>query len=118
MGAYRCFARFCYIPTAEARSHFGPRLAVIATEAFRAIALSHKGFDVAHLQFRCGRDVVAVSSRIRSYGEIEIEIGVGNPGLPTVVFSEEDLRKFNRHGGKQARFAAKRPAGTRFHLSR
>ena len=118
MGAYRCFARFCYIPTAEARSEFGARLEVIASEAFRAIALSHKGFDVAHLQFRSGPDVVAVSSRIRTYGEIEIEIDIGNPVLPMVVFSEDDLRKFNRHAGKQTSLAVKRSVGTRFHLSR
>ena len=118
MAAYRCFARFCYIPTVEAQAQFGPRLGAIANEAFRAIALSYKGFEIAHLQFRSGRDVVAVSSRIRSYGEIEIEIDVGNPRLPTVVFSEEELRKFNRHTGKQPRTTLKRPAGSRFHLSR
>jgi hypothetical protein len=118
MSAYRCFARFCYIPTAEARAKFGPRLTEIATEAFRAIALSQKGFEIAHLQFSFGQDVVAVSSRVRSYGEIEIEIDVGNPSLPTVVFSEEELRKYNRHSGKQPRAPAGRPTGTSFHLSR
>jgi hypothetical protein len=122
MAAFSCFARFHYIPTAEARAQFGPRLEAIASEAFRAIALSCKGFEIAHLQFRSGRDVVAVSSRIRSYGEIELEIDVGNPRLPTVVFSEEELRKFNRHPGKhpgnRPGHPSKRSTGTTFHLSR
>ena len=119
MAAHGCFAKFCYVPTAEARATFGSRLEGIAIEAFRAIALARKGFEIAHLQFRSGADLVAVSSRVRSYGEIEIEIDVGNPGLPTVVFSEEELRKSNRHAAKQARAVTpKRSAGTMFHLTR
>ena len=90
----------------------------IAREAFRAIALCCKGFEIAHLQFRAGRDLVAVSSRIRSYGEIEIEIDVGNPNLPAVVFSEAELREFNRHTGSQPRGPSKQSTGSIFHLSR
>jgi hypothetical protein len=118
MAAYRCFAKFCYVPTAEALAAFGSRLEGIATEAFRAIALARKGFEIAHLQFRSGANVIAVSSRVRSYGEIEIEIDVGNPSLPTVVFSEDELRKSNRHAPKQARSTPKRSARTMFHLTR
>ena len=118
MAAHGCFARFSYIPTAEARVAFGSRLQGIAIEAFRVIALARKGFEIAYLQFRQGADLVAVSSRVRNYGEIEIEIDVGNPGLPTMVFSEEELRKSNRHAPKQARFTPKRSAGTKFHLTR
>ena len=101
MAAYRCFAKFRYIPTAAALAQFGQRLEAIAGEAFRAIALSAKGFEIAHLQFQSGRDVVAVSSRIRNWGEIEIEIDIGNRTLPTVVFSEDELRKFDRHTAKK-----------------
>ena len=118
MVAYRGFASFRYVPTADARDIFGPRLEAIAIDAFRAIARSAKGFEIAYLQFRRGRDVVAVSSRVRRSGEVEIEIGVGNPRLPTVVFTEEQLRKSNRHAGKPARLPPPRPAGTVFHLTR
>lgn len=119
MAAYRCFAKFRYIPTAPARAQFGQRLEAIAGEAFRAIALSAKGFEIAHLQFQSDRDVVAVSSRIRSSGEIEIEIDFGNRTLPTVVFSEHELRKFDRHTAKKnSPSTPKRPTGTMFHLSR
>ena len=119
MAAYRCFAIFRYIPTAAARAQFGQRLEAIAREAFRAIALSTKGFEIAHLQFQSGRDVVAVSSRIRNWGEIEIEIDIGNRTLPTVVFSEDELGKFDRHTAKKnSPPAPKRPKGTMFHLSR
>jgi len=118
MAAHRCFAKFSYIPTAEAQATFSSRLEGIAIEAFRAIALARKGFEIAHLQFRSGADIVAVSSRVRSYGEIEIEIDVGNPSLPTIVFSEDELRKSNRHAPRQSRVTRKRPAGTMFHLTR
>lgn len=119
MAAYRCVATFRYIPTAAARAQFGQRLEAIAGEAFRAIALSAKGFEIAHLQFQSGREVVAVSSRIRNSGEIEIEIDIGNRTLPTVSFSEDELRKFDRHTArKNLQPPSKRPTGTMFHLSR
>jgi hypothetical protein len=39
--------------------------------------------------------------------------------LPTVVFSEDELRRFDRHTArKNPRPASKRPTGTMFHLSR
>lgn len=118
MVGYRSFATFCYIPTAVARAEFGSRLEAIAVSAFRAIAREGKGLEVAHLQFRHGRDVVAVSSRVRRSGEIEIDIDVGNPRLPTIVFTEEELRNANRHAGNRAQFAPRRSVGTVFHLTR
>lgn len=119
MATYRCFAKFRYIPTAEAQAQFGQRLEAIAGEAFRAIALSAKGFEIAYLQFQYERDVVAVSSRIRRSGEIEIEIDIGNRTLPTVVFSEDELKRFDRHTAKKSRLpTSKRPTGALFHLSR
>jgi hypothetical protein len=90
----------------------------LAAEAFREIARAAKGFEIAHLQFRLGLDLVAVSSRVRASGEIEIEIGVGNPSLPSVVVTEEDIRRSNRHSGKPPRVAANRATRTRFHLTR
>jgi hypothetical protein len=71
-------------PRAAARAAFGARLEVIAAQAFRAIARVAKGFEVAHLQFRRERDVVAVCSQVRRSGEIEIEIDVGTERLPAV----------------------------------
>ena len=118
MVAYRSFTSFCYIPTLDARTEFGPRLEAIAADSFRAIARAGKGFEISHLQFRRGSDLVAVSSRVRPSGEVEIEIGVGNPRLPTVVFSEEELRTSNRHAGKQGRSSLPRSTRTVFHLSR
>jgi hypothetical protein len=113
MVAHPCSARFFYIPTIEARVQFGLRVETYARDAFRAIALAGKGFEIAHLQFRRGNDVVAVSSRVRTSGEIEIEIGVGNPALPTTVFTEEELRKSNRHAASSQRPGPKRSPGPR-----
>jgi hypothetical protein len=118
MVAYRSFASFWYIPTVEARTGFGPRLEGIAAEAFRAIARAGKGFDISHLQFRRGSDLIAVSSRVRRSGEIEMEIGVGDPRLPAIVFTEEELRTSNRHASKQSPSPRRPSARTVFHLSR
>jgi hypothetical protein len=118
MVAYRSFASFRYIPTVDARARFGPRLGAIAADAFRAIARAGKGFEVSHLQFHRGADLVAVSSRVRASGEIEIEIGVGNPRLPSVVFTEEELKSADRHTSRPSREPRGRSARTLFHLSR
>jgi hypothetical protein len=118
MVAYRSFASFCYIPTLEARTEFGSRLEGIAAEAFRAIARAGKGLEISYLQFRRGSDLVALSSRVRGSGEIEIEIGVGDPRLPTVVFTEEERRSSNRHASRPARSPRASSTRTVFHLSR
>lgn len=118
MVAYRSVASFFYIPTVEARAEFGPRLPLIASEAFRALARAGKGLEVAHLQFRQGDDLVAVSSRVRRSGEIEIEIGVGNPQLPSVVFTEQEVRSADRHRVRPAPSPGARSRRTVFHLSR
>lgn len=119
MVQYRGFTTFRYIPTAAARAAFGTRLGEIAAQAFRAIAREAKGFEVAHLQFRRGRDVVAVCSHVRRSGEIEIEIDVGNERLPAVVFTEEQLRRANPHARDRTRTVARpRSGATVFHLTR
>jgi hypothetical protein len=115
---YRGLMQFRFLPTSAARAAFGKRLSDIAVAAFRAIARADKGLQVAHLQFRQGKDLVAVCSRVRGDGEVEIEIDVGNRQLPAVVFTESEMRGANRHSGDQRR-GTKRPyTGIVFHISR
>jgi hypothetical protein len=103
---YRAFMQFRFLPTGEARTAFGERLSDIAVAAFRAIARADKGLEVAHLQFRRGKDLV------------EIEIDVGNRQLPAVVFTEKEMKAANRHSCDQGP-GTKRPyTGTVFHISR
>jgi hypothetical protein len=115
---YRAFMQFRFLPTGEARTAFGERLSDIAVAAFRAIARADKGLEVAHLQFRRGKDLVAVCSRVRGDGEVEIEIDVGNRQLLAVVFTEKEMKAANRHSCDQGP-GTKRPyTGTVFHISR
>jgi len=107
---------FRYIPTGAAEAAFGSRLEPIAAGAIRAILRAGRGFDVAHLQFRRGRDLVAVRSRTRPSGELEVEIDVGNPQLPAVVFTEAEMRAADRQSRDRAR-GARRATGPVFHLA-
>jgi hypothetical protein len=115
---YRAFMQFGFLPTSAARTAFGKRLGDIAVAAFRAIAQADKGLEVAHLQFRRGRDLVAICSRVTGDGEVEIEIDVGNGQLPTVVFTENEMRRANRRSRDQGRGIRRPYDGTVFHISR
>ncbi len=114
----RGYATFRYIPTQAAVAAFGSRLEPIAAQAIRAIARAGKGFDIAHLQFKRGRDLVAVRSRVGPSGELELEIDIGNPQLPAVVFTEEELRAADRHSHRRERRTTGQAAGTVFSLTR
>jgi len=114
---HRTFASIRYVPTAAARSVFGDRLGVIAGAAFRAIVKEKKGLDIAHLQFRLRKDLVAIRSRATRNGEVEIEIDVGNEKLPAVSFTEEELAAARRDYRGPRREAPSRHR-TEFHLVR
>ncbi len=80
------------IPTAEAREAVGPRLQA-AGLAYREIAVAAKGLEIAHLQFIFGRLTLAVCSRIRRDGVVEIELGLGDPRLPKTSFTAAEMRR-------------------------
>jgi hypothetical protein len=61
--------------------------------AYREIAVAAKGHEIAHLQFVFRGLTLAVCSRVRRDGIIEIEIGVGNPRLPKSAFTAAQLRE-------------------------
>ena len=90
---YRGLMQFRFLPTSAARAAFGERLSDLAVAASRAIARADKGLKVAHLQFKRGKDLVAVCSRVRGDGEVEIEIDVGNRQLPAVVFTDNEMKR-------------------------
>jgi hypothetical protein len=81
------------IPTTEVRAAAGIRLREIANVAYREIALASKGLEIAHLQFEFSNLTLAVCSRVRRDGAVEIEIGMGDPRLPASCFTAALLRQ-------------------------
>ena len=79
---FRIQAPILIVPTAEAREALGIHLRPAALAAYREIALAAKGLEIAHLQFAFGELTLAVCSRVRRDGIVEIEIGLGDPRLP------------------------------------
>jgi hypothetical protein len=53
-----------------------------ALPAHREIAVAAKGLEIAYLRFSFLELILAVSSRVRRDGVVEIEIGLGDPQLP------------------------------------
>ncbi len=81
------------IPTAEARQALGERLRQAGAAAYREIALAAKGLEIAHLQFAFRKLTLAVCSRVRRDGIVEIELGLGDPRLPRSSFTAEQMRQ-------------------------
>jgi len=90
---FRVQAPVIVIPTAAVRQATGkhPRAAMI--DAYRAIARNGEGLEIAHLQFRFRNRLLAVCSRIRTDGFIEIELGLGDPKLPSRIITLRQLRE-------------------------
>jgi hypothetical protein len=89
------------VPTAEAEAALGARLRPAGAAAYREIALAAKGLEIAHLQFAFGKLTLAVCSRVRKSGIVEIEMGLGDPRLPRSTFTAAKMRRAEmarRHG--------------------
>ena len=100
---FRVQAPVIVIPTAEVRQAIGKNLHAAMIDAYRAIAQNGEGLEIAHLQFRFRDMLLAVCSRIRLDGFIEIEVGLGNPKLTSRTITlrqlreaETDVRKNNK----------------------
>jgi hypothetical protein len=81
------------IPTAEIRAAVGKHLRAASVDAYRAIAKNGEGLEIAHLQFFFRDRVLAVCSRMRRDGFIEIELGLGNPQLRDKAITLRQLQK-------------------------
>src|SRR5262249_39470153 len=90
---FKIHAPFLMIPTAEARQALGGHLQQAALAAYREIALAAKGLEISHLQFVFGRLTLAVCSRVRRDGIVEIEMGVGDPRLQKSSFTTSQMRQ-------------------------
>lgn len=93
---FRVQAPVIVIPTTEVRSAVGRHLRAAMIDAYRAIARNGEGLEIAHLQFRFRDRLLAVCSRIRPDGFIEIELGLGNPKLTSRVITLRQLKEAER----------------------
>jgi hypothetical protein len=94
------------VPTAEATLVTGSHLRQAALAAYREIALAAKGLEIAHLQFVFRGLTLAVCSRIRRDGIVEIELGLGDPRLPKSSFTTAQMRQ--AEAASRSRIAALR----------
>jgi hypothetical protein len=103
---FRIQAPVLVIPTADARLALGVHLQAAGLAAYREIAVAAKGLEIAHLQFVFRGVTVAVCSRIRRNGIVEIEIGLGDPRLPKSAFTADQTRQ--AEAASRARLGATR----------
>ena len=109
----RIQAPIVIVPTADAKLALGEHLQAAGIAAYREIAVSAKGLEIAYLQFAFRRLTLAVCSRIRLDGVVEIEIGLGDPRLPKSAFTADQMRQ--AEAASRARLGAThrgRPART------
>jgi hypothetical protein len=81
------------VPTADAKLAVGVHLQAAGLAAYREIALAAKGLEIAHLQFVFRGLTLALCSRVRRDGIVEIEMGLGDPRLPRSSFTAAQMRQ-------------------------
>jgi hypothetical protein len=90
---FRVQAPVIIVPTTEARTALGVQLRPAALAAWREIARRGQGIEMAHFQVVHTGVTLAVCSRLRQDGFIEIEIGLGDPKQAARVIPAEQLRR-------------------------
>ena len=94
------------VPTHDVRAALGVRLREAGLAAYREIAMAAKGLEISHFQFAFHGLTLAVCSRVRRDGIVEIEIGMGDPRLPKSIFTAAQLRE--AEAASRTRLAATR----------
>jgi len=91
------------VPSTEARAALGVQLRPAALAAWREIARRGKGIELAHFQIVHTGVTLAVCSRLRADGFIEIGLGIGDPRQAARVIPAAQLRR------AEARVQARQP---------
>ncbi len=91
------------VPSAEARAALGIQLRPAALAAWRELGRRGEGLEMAHFQIVHAGVTLAVCSRLRGDGFIEIGLGLGDPRQAARVIPESQLRRAEarvrgRHG--------------------
>ena len=100
----------------EARKALGHRLRSAGLAAHREIVVAAKGLEIEYLQFTFFELTLAVCSRVRRDGIVEIEIGLGDqhvgdqPGRLRTV--SQQMSERGRLAAAQPWFPCKNPAGS------
>jgi hypothetical protein len=81
------------VPSTEARAALGAELRSAALAAWREIARRGQGLEMAHFQIVHAGVTLAVCSRIRGDGFIEIGLGLGDPKQAARVIPAAQLRQ-------------------------
>jgi hypothetical protein len=95
---------FACVPTARALDHFTRKdpkrlkqaeitIRELATRILRAVLAQRKGLEIEFLQVKDKLGIWAVSSRVTLNGRIELDVDIGDPALPTIAITTEDMKK-------------------------
>lgn len=88
-------ASFPFLLTASpiVREQLGRDLRKVAVMAVQAMLRHGKGVEVALQQIDYRKYPIAFSSRVGRYGDLILEMDVGDPSLSNRIFLEQDFRK-------------------------
>lgn len=84
---------FLLVASPAARALAGRDLAKIAVLAMQAMIRHRRSIEVAHQQIRYRKSCFAFSSRVGRYGDLILELDVGDPRLAERLILEADLRQ-------------------------
>jgi len=93
MAMFQVQAPVVIVPSAEARAALGAQLRPAALAAWREIARRGEGIEMAHFQIVHTGVTLAVCSRLRRNGFIEIGLGLGDPRHAARVIPAAELRR-------------------------
>lgn len=79
-----------FLATPDAREAFGRDVAAVARAAFLEIGKLDAGFAVHHHAFRVLGRTVAVASRVKASGIVEIELDVVEARLPARTITRQN----------------------------
>ncbi len=90
---FRVVAPVSIVPSAEARLALGDQMRPAGLAAWREIARRGLGIEMAHLQIVHAGITLAICSRLRGDGCIEIELGLGDPKQAARVIPAAQWRR-------------------------
>ncbi len=99
------------VPSVEARAVLGDRVRAAALAAWKDIARRGQGIEMAHFQIAYDGVTLAVCSRLRRNGFIEIGLGLGDPRQAARVIPASVLRQAEAKVPPRARRAGGRFSG-------
>ncbi len=96
------------VASTEARAALGVQLRPAGLAAWREIARRGQGLEMAHFQIVHTGVTLAVSSRVRANGFIEIALGLGDPRqaarvIPAAVLRRAEARAASTHRPRAGR---------------